>query len=116
MNAAKERLAFEVTKLVHGEEKALEAQKQAKAAFGGGNAEDMPTVEVENVSTVVDLLVFVGQAKSKGEAKRLIEGGGVSIESTKITDPFAVIPEEFISKKEFVLHKGKKVHIKVIVK
>ncbi len=116
MNAAKERLAFEVTKLVHGEEKPLEAQKQAKAAFGGGNAEDMPTVEVENVSTVVDLLVFVGQAKSKGEAKRLIEGGGVSIESTKIIDPFAVIPEEFISKKEFVLHKGKKVHIKVIVK
>ena len=116
MNAAKERLAFEVTKLVHGEEKALEAQKQAKAAFGGGNAEDMPTVEVENVSTVVDLLVFVGQAKSKGEAKRLIEGGGVSIESTKITDPFAAIPEEFISKKEFVLHKGKKVHIKIIVK
>ena len=103
MNAAKERLAFEVTKLVHGEEKALEAQKQAKAAFGGGNAEDMPTVEVENVSTVVDLLVFVGQAKSKGEAKRLIEGGGVSIESTKITDPFAAIPEEFISKKECYL-------------
>ena len=116
MNAAKERLAFEVTKLVHGEQKALEAQKQARAAFGGGNVDDMPTLEVEGVSTVADLLVVAGQAKSKGEAKRLIEGGGVSIDSTKITDPFANIPEEIIANKEFVLHKGKKVHIKVIVK
>jgi tyrosyl-tRNA synthetase len=116
MNAAKERLAFEVTKLVHGEQKAIEAQKQARAAFGGGNAEDMPTVEVDALSTVADLLVTVGQAKSKGEAKRLIEGGGVSIETQKITDPFAGVPDEFAQKKEFVLHKGKKVHIKVIVK
>ncbi|MBR2448885.1 MAG: tyrosine--tRNA ligase [Clostridia bacterium] len=116
MNAAKERLAFEVTKLVHGEEKALAAQKQARAAFGGGNSDDMPTVEVEGVNLVADLLVAVGQAKSKGEAKRLIEGGGVSIENVKITDPFGLIPEEFVDKKEFVLHKGKKVHIKVVIK
>ncbi len=116
MNAAKERLAFEVTKLVHGEEKALAAQKQARAAFGGGNSDDMPTVEVEDVNLVADLLVAVGQVKSKGEAKRLIEGGGVSIENVKITDPFGLIPEEFVDKKEFVLHKGKKVHIKVVIK
>ena len=57
-------------------------------------------------------VVAVGQAKSKGEAKRLIEGGGVSINDTKITDPFAKLPEE----KEFVLHKGKKVHVKIMVK
>ncbi len=117
MNAAKERLAFEVTKLVHGEEKALAAQKQARAAFGGGNSDDMPTVEIDNsISLVCDLLVSVGQAKSKGEAKRLIEGGGVSIDSTKITNPFGEIPSDSISKGEFVLHKGKKVHIKIIVK
>ncbi|MBE7061994.1 MAG: tyrosine--tRNA ligase [Clostridiales bacterium] len=117
MNLAKERLAFEVTKLVHGEEKALNAQKQARAAFGGGSVEDMPTAEVSaEVSLVSDLLVAVGQAKSKGEAKRLIEGGGVSIEDKKITDPFGAIPEESKAKGEFVLHKGKKVHIKVIIK
>ena len=116
MNLAKERLAFEVTKLVHGEEKALNAQKQARAAFGGGNADDMPSVEVENITLVADLLVSAGQAKSKGEAKRLIEGGGVSIESQKITDPFGAIPEEYLAKKEFILHKGKKVHIKVVIK
>jgi tyrosyl-tRNA synthetase len=117
MNLAKERLAFEVTKLVHGEEKALEAQKQAKAAFGGGNLADMPTIEVDkSIEFVSDILVATAQAKSKGEAKRLIEGGGVSIESTKITDAFAKIPTEFAEKGEFVLHKGKKVHIKVVLK
>ncbi len=117
MNVAKERLAFEVTKLVHGEEKAIDAQKQARAAFGGGNAEDMPTVEVDkNIPSVADLLVQVGQAKSKGEAKRLIEGGGVSIENAKVTDPFAKIPNEAVEKGEFILHKGKKVHIKVVLK
>ena len=116
MNLAKERLAFEVTKLVHGEEKALEAQKQARAAFGGGNAEDMPTAEVSSITQVADLLVAVGQAKSKGEAKRLIEGGAVSIDDQKITDPFGQIPQNAIDNKEFILHKGKKVHIKVVIK
>ncbi len=117
MNLAKERLAFEVTKLVHGEEKALEAQKQAKAAFGGGDLTDMPTAEIDGtVEFVSDLLVAVGQAKSKGEAKRLIEGGGVSIENAKIADPFAKISQELIAKGEFVLHKGKKVHIKIVIK
>lgn len=117
MNVAKERLAFEVTKLVHGEEKALSAQKQARAAFGGGSLEDMPTATIDSSITLVsDVLVAVGQAKSKGEAKRLIEGGGVSIEDKKITDPFGAIPQEYIDKGEFVLHKGKKVHIKVMIK
>ena len=112
MNLAKERLAFEVTKLVHGEAKALEAQKQAKAAFGGGSEADMQTFEVENAEYVTDILISIGQAKSKGEAKRLIEGGGVSINDNKVTDPFATIPSE----KEFILHKGKKVHVKIIIK
>ena len=117
MNQAKERLAFEVTKLVHGEEKALDAQRQARAAFGGGNSDDMPKAEIdESITLVADLLVAVGQAKSKGEAKRLIEGGGVSIDQEKITNPFGEIPSASLSNKEFILHKGKKVHIKVSVK
>ena len=117
MNVAKERLAFEVTKLVHGEEKAIAAQKQAKAAFGGGSLEDMPTVELDkSVLLVADILVAIGQAKSKGEAKRLIEGGGVSIENVKITDPFGSVPAEFANTGEFVIHKGKKVHVKVVLK
>ena len=117
MNVAKERLAFEVTKLVHGEEKALEAQKQARAAFGGGNADDMLTVEIDkNLTQVADVLVAAALVKSKGEAKRLIEGGGVSIETVKFTDPFSLIPNEFLSKGEFILHKGKKVHVKIVLR
>ena len=116
MNLAKERLAFEVTKLVHGEQKALEAQKQVRASFGKGSEEDMPSITVENAEFVTDAIIGANLAKSKGEAKRLIEGGGVSINQTKIIDPFAVIPQEIVANKEFILHKGKKVHIKVIIK
>ncbi len=110
MNQAKEVLAYELTKEVHGEEKANIAQSQAKAAFGGGNAE-MLTKEVEGVETVVDAMVAAGVAKSKGEARRLIEQGGVSVDETKVTDGNMAIPA-----KEFILHKGKKVHLKIIVK
>ena len=110
INKAKELLAFELTKEVHGEEKALTAQSQAQAAFGGSNAE-LLTKEVENVALVIDAMVAAGVAKSKGEARRLIEQGGVSVDESKVTDVNMPIPS-----KEFVLHKGKKVHLKIIVK
>jgi tyrosyl-tRNA synthetase len=110
INHAKEVLAFELTKEVHGEEKAVLAQSQAKAAFGGADAE-LLTKEVEEVATVVDAMVAAGVAKSKGEARRLIEQGGVSVDEDKVTDANMPIPA-----KEFVLHKGKKVHLKIIVK
>ena len=116
MNLAKERLAFEVTKLVHGEQKALEAQKQVRASFGKGSEEDMPSITVENAEFVTDAIIGANLAKSKGEAKRLIEGGAVSIGDTKITDPFAKIPDVAKEKGEFILHKGKKSHVKIILK
>ena len=110
MNKAKEVLAFELTKEVHGEAKAVLAQSQAKAAFGGDSGE-LLTKEIENVQTVVDAMVAAGVAKSKGEARRLIEQGGVSVDESKVTDANMAIPA-----KEFVLHKGKKVHLKITVK
>ena len=117
INIAKERLAFEITKLVHGEEKALAAAKQAKAAFGGGSLEDMPTVEVDkNTEFINDVMVSAGLAKSKGEAKRLIEGGGVAVNDDKISDPFAKIPDGARAEGSFILHKGKKAHVKIILK
>ncbi len=117
INLAKERLAFEVTKLVHGEEKALEAQRQVRASFGAGSVEDMPKIEIaKDIIYVSDVLVLAGQAKSKGEAKRLIEGGGVSINDDKVTDAFATISDDVKSAGEFILHKGKKVHLKIILK
>ena len=107
MNKAKEVLAFELTKEVHGEETAKLVESQAKAAFGGGDAE-LLTKEVTDVATVVDAMVACGVAKSKGEARRLIEQGGVSVDESKVTDPNAPVPSN-----EFVLHKGKKVHLKI---
>ena len=112
MNQAKERLAFEVTKLVHGEEKALSAQKQARAAFGG-NAEDMPTFEANGVTNVIDIIVLAGVAKSKSEARRLVEGNAISVDDGKITMNDVELSDEIKSKGSFVLHKGKKVHINV---
>lgn len=117
MNAAKERLAYEVTKLVHGEEKAKEAERQARAAFGGGSEEDMPKAEVDaGLKQVADVMVAAAVAKSKGEAKRLIEGGGVAVDDKKVSDPFAEVDEALLKKGEFILHKGKKVHVKIILK
>ena len=95
----------------------LDAQRQARAAFGKGSIDDMPTIEVDkSIDFVADLLVSCSLAKSRGEAKRLIEGGGVSIEEIKFNDAFAKIPEDIKAKGEFILHKGKKVHIKVVLK
>ena len=110
INKAKEVLAYELTKEVHGEEQANLAKSQAQAAFGGSNA-DLLTKEVEGAQTVVDAMVLSGIAKSKGEARRLIEQGGVSVDETKVTDVNMPIPAT-----EFVLHKGKKVHLKIVVK
>ena len=110
INRAKEVLAYELTKEVHGAEKADTAQKQAQAAFGGAEAE-LLTKEVTNVATVVDAMVAAGIAKSKGEARRLIEQGGVAVDDTKVTDANMPVPAS-----EFVLHKGKKVHLKIVIR
>lgn len=115
INVAKERLAYEVTKLVHGEEAADKARAQAKAAFGG-NAEDMPTVTVaaDGSTPVTDILVAAGACGSKSEARRLIEGGGVKIGENKVagvTDALSA----YTSEREFVLHKGKKFHVRVLL-
>ncbi len=108
MNLAKERLAYELTKTVHGKEKADRAQSQAKAAFGGEG--EMPEKIISaDVKNVLGALVACGLAKSNGEARRLIEQGGVSVGDEKISDPNAPLPQG-----DFVLHKGKKVHIKVV--
>ena len=109
INAAKARLAFEVTKIVHGEEEAKKAEEQVKAAFSG-DVSSMEAVELTN-RKILDILVEAGITSSKGEGRRLIEGGGISIDEDKVTDPNLEI-----TKNEFVLHKGKKVHIKVLLK
>ena len=107
INAAKERLAFELTKLVHGQAKAEEAQAQARAAFGGGG--EMPKAEIpSDCKTLVAALTATGLCKSNGEARRLVEQGGVSVNGEKATDVNMPLPEG-----DFTLFKGKKVRLTV---
>lgn len=110
INHAKEVIAYELTKEVHGEEKAETARQQAKAAFAGGEGELLEKV-AEGAQTVVDAMVLCGVCKSKGEARRLIAQGGVAVNEEKVTDENMPVPGS-----EFVLQKGKKVRVKVIVK
>ncbi len=116
INKAKERLAFEVTKIIHSEQDAIEAQNASRAAFVTGDSENMPQTEIEKgINQVVDIMVAINIAKSKGEAKRLIEGGGIRIGDNKVTDIAASVSDEELAN-GIVLHKGKKVHIKISVK
>lgn len=107
MNRAKEALAYELTKLVHGKEKADEAQSQARAAFGGSG--DMPEKHVKPESnSIISVLVAAGICTSNGEARRLIQQGGVSLNDKKITDINEAVNDGD------VVHKGKKIHVKII--
>ena len=107
INEKKEILAFELTKLVHGEEKAQNAMAQAKAAFGG-SAENLPQKDVKvETATIIPVLVAAGICASNGEARRLIQQGGVTLNESKVTDINAPV------KNGDVVHKGKKVHVKI---
>jgi len=106
INEKKEILAFELTKLVHGEQKAKSAQDMARAAFGGGGNLPEKTVKVD-VATIIPVLVAAGICASNGEARRLIQQGGVSLNDDKVTDINAPV------KDGDVIHKGKKVHLKI---
>ena len=120
LNRAKEILAYELTALVHGEEKATKAQEAARALFSGAaDTENMPTVELtaddftDGQIAVNEIMLKAGLVKSKGEARRLIQQGGVSIDDQKVTDPVAVVSHETLEKGHIILKKGKKVFYKV---
>ncbi len=121
LNTAKEILAFELTKLVHGEEEAKKAQSAARAIFtGGGSHENMPTTMLtdgdftDGKIGVLDMMVKAGLAASKGEARRLVVQGGVSINDEKVTEPTLALEKESFEK-EVILRKGKKVFHKFSV-
>lgn len=112
INRAKEKLAFEVTAIVHGKERAEEVVQQAKAAFSGDSSNMPKAVIPKDMRLVADILVSVGICQSKSDAKRLIKDNAVSINDSKVQGFDATVSAEDIEK-GFVLHKGKKVHIKV---
>ena len=114
MNKAKERLAYELTLMVHGKDEADSAIQKARAAFSG-DRDNMPEATIPaGMTSVADILVAVAKVPSKGEAKRLIQGGGISVDSVKVTDVFASVTEDQL-KNGFVLQKGKKNFYKVSV-
>ena len=121
LNKAKEILAYELTALVHGTEEAEKAQAAAKAIFaGGGNSENMPstTLTAEDFSedglNIIDAMIKAGLVSSRGEARRLIEQGGVSVDDVKITAPAHIIPLADFEKGYVIIKKGKKVFHKII--
>ena len=121
LNQAKEILAYELTKLVHGEEEAKKAQDSAKALFASGNAADMPEVVLtdadfeEGSIGILRLLVKAGLAPSNGEARRNVEQGGVSVDGEKITDPKAQLTKDTFAGDGVVLKRGKKKFMKIVL-
>ena len=121
LNEAKEILAFELTKLVHGEEEAAKAQAQARALFGSGSDAEAPIVELtadDFMNGTIDLpgiLVKCGMVKSKSEGRTAIQQGGVTVDDEKITDVRKVYtPDDLKDGK--LIRKGKKNFKKVISK
>lgn len=123
LNQVKEKLAFEVTKLIHGEEEALKAQSAAKALFGNSaDTEHMPTTALkaeqfaeDGTITVIDILVTASLAKSKGEARRLIEQGGITVDDERVMDIAKAVSKADFEKGHVLVKKGKKVFHKIVI-
>lgn len=121
MNAAKVRLAFEITKLVHGEAEAEKAKAAAEALFGqGADAGSTPATtltqaEFEENKVLVDMMIFCGLTKSRGEGRRLIQGNGVSLNDVKVAEEFYELTEKDFEQGFAMIKKGKKVFHKVII-
>lgn len=122
LNQAKEILAFELTKLVHGEEEATKAQESARALFSSGAAANMPTAElteedlVNGSIDILTMLVKSGLVPSKSEARRAVDQGGVAVDGDKVTDIKAVFAKDVFAGEGIVLRRGKKNFRKVIMK
>ena len=123
LNQAKEILAWELTSLVHGQEEADKAQAAARALFGGGGDKaSMPSTELaaeqfeDGQIGVLNLLVACGLAPSKGEARRLVQQGGVSVNDEKVADVNAVLAQELFAGEGVIIKKGKKVFHRAALK
>lgn len=119
LNKAKEVLAFEVVKDVHGEEAAKEALEASKALFqGGADSENIPNEDMdskifEEGIGILALMTKLNLTKSNSEARRLIQGGGVSIDGEKVQDPNLVVTKAMFKDDKIIIQKGKKVHQRI---
>ena len=117
LNEAKRILAYEVTKLVHGEEEAEKVKAAAQAVFGGGGVSaDMPTTVIPDVvgMGVLDMLVKTELVSSKGEARRLVQQNGLSINDAKYTDVNGTVTADMVTDNGIIIKKGKKVFHRVV--
>lgn len=121
LNVAKEILAYELTKLVHGEEEANKAQASARSLFGSGDSADMPTAELsasdltDGAIDILSILVKSGLVASRSEARRAVEQGGVTVDGEKISDIKTVYDSKALAD-GMVVRRGKKNYKKVILK
>lgn len=119
INTAKKALAFEVTQLVHGTAEAQKAQQAAEALFGGiGALDNAPTVSIsrEMIGTkLIDILVTTNVFASKGEGRRLIQGGGLYVGDAKVTDPDFLLAAELFDGDSVLIRKGKKSYHRIVV-
>lgn len=115
INEAKKIAAFEITKLVHGEEEAKKAEEASNALFGGlGNLDNMPTTKIENTNiSILDAIITCGIAPSKGQARTLISQGGISLNDEKATDVNYVLSDSDFKDGYAIIKKGKKVFHKL---
>ena len=114
INEAKKVAAFEITKLIHGEEEAIKAESAANALFGnGGDIENMPKLKVEENTSILDAIVNAEMANSKGQAKTLIAQGGITLNDEKVTDILYKLEEKDFKEGYAILRKGKKVFCKL---
>lgn len=115
INEAKTVLAYEVTKIVHGEEEANKAKKAAEALFGGaGNTQDMPTVAAETGKKLLDVLTAGKVFASKSEGRRLIQQNGLSLNDAKVTDVDYILQASDFKDGEAIVKKGKKKYFKLV--
>ena len=116
LNKAKKIAAYEITKLIHGEEEAKKAEEASEALFGNGaNNANMPTIEIETETSILDAIILAGFAQSKGQAKTLIAQGGITLNDNKVEDIQLIITSNMLSE-ELILKKGKKGFCKLISK
>ncbi len=122
LNKAKEILAFELTKMIHGEDEAKKALDAAKGLFAGGSTENIPATELtdedflEGRIDAIGILVKAGLVPTRSEGRRAIEQGGVFVNENKVSDVKAAFTKDDINKEEFIIRRGKKNFRKIVVK
>ena len=114
INEAKKIAAFEITKLIHGEDEAIKAKQTAEALFeNNGDLENMPNIEINESKELIDILVLAEIVTSKGQARKLIEQGGITLNDEKITDVNYIVEDKDLKDGYAILKKGKKVFYKI---